>query len=295
MNSHRAPKSLIRRSLTVSLGCLLSIGAAVLGLGPSAGAQQVDRHSQQSQLHRRHQPPRPLGIPGGWRLAFDSEFESHHLDTSQWSTGWAAPGAEPPQAGITAPVNAAESECYDPRQVAVSGGELRLTAVTRQETCGGVTRPYASGMVNTNTKFNFTYGVAEARIWVPGERGGAITDWPAFWLDGLTWPQDGESDVLEGLGGQACYHYHGPEDNGAGYGGCSTQAYTGGWHTFAVNWEPGSVSFYYDGIKQWTDTTEIASAPQYLILDLAVDPSIGGANQIPATMQVDYVRVWQRA
>ena len=56
--------------------------------------------------------------------------------------------------------------------------------------------------------FSFTYGYMEARIWLPGS--GEIADWPAFWADGQNWPTDGENDVLEGLGGQACAHFHNP-------------------------------------------------------------------------------------
>jgi hypothetical protein len=31
----------------------------------------------------------------------------------------------------------------------------------------------------------------------------------------------------------------------------------------------------------------------YLVLDLAADNAYGGPLQVPATLRVDYVRVWQ--
>ncbi|HEX7459505.1 MAG TPA: glycoside hydrolase family 16 protein, partial [Acidimicrobiales bacterium] len=203
------------------------------------------------------------------------------LDTSQWSTGWFG-------SGITTGASSSEQQCYDPSQVSVTGGVLNLSAVARAVTCGGTVHPYASGMVTTDGKFSFTYGYMEARIWMPGN--GSIADWPAFWADGQNWPTNGEIDTVEGLGGQACAHFHNPA---GGPGACAAGNYSGGWHTFAADWEPGSVTFYYDGTQIWNDTSGITSAPMYLILNLALSPAITSPNTAPATTQVDYVRVWQ--
>ena len=68
---------------------------------------------------------------------------------------------------------------------------------------------------------------------------------------------------------------------------------TGGWHTFGADWEPGSVTYYYDGLPVGTVTQGITGAPMYVILDLAADNAYGGALQAPATMRVDYLRIWQ--
>jgi len=220
----------------------------------------------------------PVGpSAGSWaRMILDSEFSGSSLD-SQWSTGWFG-------SGITPGINSAEQNCYDPAQVGVAGGALNLTAVARSESCGGVTRPYASGIVTTNGKFSFTYGYMEARIWMPGA--GSIADWPAFWADGQNWPTTGEIDTVEGLGGTACAHFH---NSAGGPGGCAGGGYGGSWHTYAADWEPGSLTFYYDGVQIWKDTSGITSAPMYLILNLAVSSAV----TVPATMHVDYVRVWQ--
>ena len=111
----------------------------------------------------------------------------------------------------------------------------------------------------------------------------------ALWAVGQSWPQDGELDVVEGLGGQACWHFH---DASGPQGGCEAAAFTAGWHTFGADWEPGAVTWYYDGIRVGTATNS-TSAPMYLALNLAADNEYGGPLQAPATMRVDYVRLWQ--
>ena len=230
--------------------------------------------------------PQPVGnVAGTWNLSFDSEFNSSALDSSQWSTGWFG-------SGITKGINGAEIECMDPSQVSVANGELDLTSIQKSETCGGVTQPYTSGMVTTNGHYSFTYGYAEARIWMPGTS--SIAEWPAFWADGQNWPANGENDIVEGLSNglaQAHFHYQNASGAAAQDGPLTgSGSYTGGWHTFGADWEPGSVTYYYDGVKIGSFTTGITASPMYLILDLAVSAGEGVPS---ATMHVDYVRVWQ--
>ncbi len=224
----------------------------------------------------------PVGDSGRWSLIFDDEFDATSLDTNHWSTGWFG-------SGITQPVNPGELECYDPSQVSEGGGELALSLIAKPEACGGVTRPYASGIVTTDGKFSFTYGYVEARVWLAGDA--SISDWPAVWADGQTWPQDGELDVLEGLGGSACWHFH---DTRGGPGGCAGGLFTGGWHTFGADWEPGSVTYYYDGRRVGRIANGITGSPMYLILNLAASGPENALAQAPASLQVDYVRVWRR-
>ena len=227
--------------------------------------------------------PEPAGNPPGpWRLRLNDEFNGRSLNRSVWSTGWLAPG-------ITPPVNSGELECYDPRNVRVQDGTLQLSLIGRPTAGGGKPRPYVSGMINSDGKFQFTYGLLEARLWLPGQ-GRVLTDWPAFWADGQNWPADGEIDVVEGLGGEACWHFDYP---GRAPGGCHPGNYANGWHTFGADWEPGSITYYYDGHVVGTLRSGITSAPMYLILNLATANAYGIPVRVPATMRVCYVRVWQ--
>ena len=229
----------------------------------------------------------PTGVPGDWTLKFDGEFNGTSLDTTKWSTGWYG-------SGITAPANEQENDCYDPAQVTEGGGVLSLSLIQKSENCGD-NEPYAAGLVSTAGKFSFTYGFIEARVWLPGVPGhpGEVANWPGVWADGQNWPQDGEIDIAEGISGQVCAHLHSavnPDGIGPGGGsGCPSGTYTGGWHTFAANWEPGIITYYYDGVDIGSVTSGVTSAPMFLVLDYATL----SVDVAPATMKVEYMRVWQ--
>ena len=235
-------------------------------------------------LHPRAVTPMPTGVPGDWTLEFDDEFDGTSLNTAEWSTGWYG-------SGITPAVNRTEDDCYDPAEVSEGGGALSLSLVQESENCGQ-DEQYAAGLVSTMGKFSFTYGFIEARVWLPGVPGnpGEVANWPGVWTDGQNWPDDGEIDIAEGLdNGQVCAHFHGPENPGGVKVGCPSGIYADGWHTFAADWEPGSITYYYDGVDIGSVTSGITSAPMFIVLYNAA----GGDVSTPATMKVDYVRVWQ--
>jgi beta-glucanase (GH16 family) len=136
--------------------------------------------------------------------------------------------------------------------------------------------------------FEYTYGVLQARVYLPADAA-KIADWPAVWADGQRWPRDGEDDLVEGLDGQACFHFH---DRLGGPGSCD-HALTPGWHTVASDWRPGSVSYYYDGARVGVVSTGVTAAPMYLVLDITVSARAADVTSA-AAMRVQYVRVWQR-
>jgi beta-glucanase (GH16 family) len=284
----RASGSRTRPRMTIKLAKLKTAPAAPAAAPVPAVAASVPT------------TPVPTGVPGSWHLIFDDEFNGTSLNTADWSTGWFG-------SGITAGIGgASEPECYDPSHVVEGNGELDLNFTQESETCDGGSHPYTTGMLTTNGKFSFTYGYVEFRAWLPANSSGGVANWPDLWTAGQDWPTDGEIDVAEGLYGSLCAHYHGPTDNGEGIGaggitGCPPGTFTGGWHTFAADWEPGIVTWYYDGqdigcletssSACGATNSTIAGAPMYLLM------TYGSSNAYtitaPATARIDYVRVWQ--
>jgi beta-glucanase (GH16 family) len=68
-----------------------------------------------------------------------------------------------------------------------------------------------------------------------------------------------------------------------------------------VDWEPDHISWYIDGqlYGTTTNTSLIPAEAMYPIINLAVGGAWGGnpdaSTQFPATMDVDYIRVFQKA
>ena len=234
--------------------------------------------------------PQPVGVGGSWSLKWADEFNGTSLDLNKWEPNWLAGN----NTTITKPVNGAEKSCYDPAQVAVTEGSLKLTAVARScRASNGTTYPYASGMVTSSGKYTFSYGYLEARVWLDGSA--TVKNWPAFWADGTgTWPTTGEIDVMEGLGGKPAWHYHwGSSGSPQQMGGTPAMDSRTGWHTFGADWAPGAIKFYYDGKYVGQATSGVVNAQMFLILNLGVSESIAPPIQVPSTFLVDYVRVWQ--
>jgi hypothetical protein len=214
----------------------------------------------------------PLGDPGSWKLAFDDEFNS----PEPWGSVWSQ------MRGNHWTMNNVST---DPANAWVAGGTLNLKLASAS--VGG----YAATCSNDGGGgFTMGYGYAEARIQLPMS-GGQIVGWPAWWIvGGPNWPAEGETDILEGLGGTATSNYH--SSNGTNNSNAIPgNWYDGAWHTYGVDRQPGQNTIYWDGQPVRTYPTYDNGAPQCLILNIGSGqgPTINGA-----TMQIDYVRVWTR-
>lgn len=243
--------------------------------------------------------PTTPNISGNWQLNFADEFDGTLIDLNKWHTCF-------PWAGTTCSLwSNNELQLYNPEDVIVTGGALKLRAQKRDMVgWNGQTYNYTSGMIQsggiknvTQPGFTFTYGYAETKIKIPAGKG----LWPAFWMLPADYTALPEIDIMEILGQQPnltymTYHYSGG-DPGSSYTGPD---FSTGWHTFAVDWQPGVISWYIDGVKRWTYTNSVnvSNTPMYLLLNLAVGGNWPGSpdstTKFPSDYLVDYVRVWQR-
>ena len=192
--------------------------------------------------------------------------------------------------------------------VYVSEGTLKIVAKKDQYTAQGTTKEYTSARLNS--LFSFTYGKIEVRAKLPYGQG----TWPAIWMLGsnietVGWPACGEIDIMEHWG-------HEPEKISSAthtpscYGGCTDVTvgtttitdYSTEFHVYAVEWTKESLRFFiddefvyaYNPVAKNKDTWPF-TADQFIILNVAmggswftVDPDF-----VSATMEVDYVRVYQ--
>jgi beta-glucanase (GH16 family) len=192
-------------------------------------------------------------------------------------------------------------------------GHLVITARAEPYTGGdGVPRSYTSARLQTFHKFQFEYGLMEARIKVPAAPGLR----PAFWMLGAEaykphgWPGSGEIDAMEVLGSEPDVvkgTLHGPwpwAPHGVGSSLRSSTSLAASFHVYGVEWAPNRISFMLDGSVYETVTPADLSSgaawpfqhPFILLLDVAVGGVATGIPQpstLPAKMIVDWIRVWQ--
>lgn len=234
----------------------------------------------------------------GRKVVFRDDFDGTSLDTTKWNTAYAFCGS-----GCCTLSSNGEQECYVPAQVQVHDGALHLVGAS-QPTLG---LPYASGMISSGgsngsaPKWDFQYGYFEARVKIPAGQG----LWPAFWTGNSddSWPP--EIDVMEILGdkpdvwyGTVHYSTASQNDNGDGTSWTGPD-FSQDWHSFGVDWQPGVLVWYVDGVerKRVTAANEVQSKRAYLMADLAVGGTWPGnpnaSTQFPADYQVDYVVVCQ--
>jgi beta-glucanase (GH16 family) len=237
----------------------------------------------------------------GMVLTFSDEFNesSSTPDPSKWVYWSIGESASGPGWGLE----------YDaPSADVVQNGNLVITAT--QAADGGI----VSGSIASKGKFQQTYGHWEASIKVPNGAG----TWPAFWLMGDTngqgWPTCGEIDIVEVVSPTPQTAYgtiHSGNVSNAGQNTATGGSYklasgnlSDAYHLYALDWSKSSIAFSVDGNVYETITPSTVTSGEvwafdhdfYILFDLAIGGSWPGppnASTFPASMYVDYVRVYQ--
>jgi beta-glucanase (GH16 family) len=282
----------IMRTLSFAAFGLLLVSASSCGGGATA------------------QPP-IMPPPSGWTLTWSDEFSGANgsaPDSSKWTYdigggGWGN--------------QELESYTSRPENAQIQNGNLVITAQQENYTgSDGITRNYTSARLKTQNLFSQAYGRFEARIKTPKGQG----MWPAFWMLGSDiaqdhWPKCGEIDIMENIGrepGIVHGSLHGPSSNSLTSDQTSTvslpagQNYSDDFHVYAIDWTPGTVSFFVDANNYATFTQAqwpaggqwVFDHPFFIILNVAVGGVWPGSpdatTQFPQQMLVDYVRVYSK-
>ena len=175
-------------------------------------------------------------------------------------------------------------------------GKLRITALKEN---GKV----YSGRVYAKVKEGWKYGYIEASIKLPKGKG----TWPAFWMMPVnfrSWPADGEIDIMEEVGYHPDYvssslhatdHVHSNGTQVTHEMKCAGAE--GEFHTYAILWTAQNITTYVDGKVQLSYDNK--GKAFYVIFNLAWGGDWGGAqgvdeSALPVTMEVDYIRVFQK-
>lgn len=250
-------------------------------------------------------PGQPFGNPSGgpWVKVFEDHFDSPvngKPDPAIWATHFIEGDSFRQENGS----NEIGWSPHNKANLSVASSVLTITASfqgawpamltadpatpnpTPAAANGGTQPSYVTGLIQSHPGFQQSYGYFEARIQVPNLAGA----WPAFWMhtsDG-GWPP--EIDIEESsFPPVQTSTYHDP--SGTNYNGTYPTADYTQWHIFGVRWTPTDITFFLDGVQNYTTSTNITSDPMHLIADLAVTTSANSAT-FPSQMHIDYIRAW---
>ena len=237
-------------------------------------------------------------VPAGYQLVWADEFSATSNElTSKWRFEDWAPGR----------VNH-ELQRYVPddrRTAFVKDGALNIVA------CKDGNQVISARM---NSRGSWLYGYVEAAIRLPKGKG----TWPAFWMmpddQSKGWPACGEIDIMEEVGVnpnytsssihcQAYNHVKGTQKTAERLIAGAEDEY----HVYGLEWTEDYIKTYVDGVKllefhndkAGNNDTWPFNKKFFIILNLAWGGDWGGWNGVdesalPCTMQVDYVRVYQK-
>jgi beta-glucanase (GH16 family) len=239
---------------------------------------------------------------GKWVLSWSEEFNTDGvLNTANWHNRVVGPGwVNGEQQRYTDGHDQSASNIY------VKGGNLIIVAKR-----AGANGEITSGRIEGEGHQQFMYGRLEARARLPITQG----MWPAFWMEGWDinkgagWPASGEIDIMEGRGSMpkwtsGSFHCSAgtPVRTGVFTLTASEKNFHDGFHTFAIEWNQDSISWFADTTRFVVlRKSEVPSAPinknYFFLINLAVgghfDGNVDNTTVFPESLIVDYVRVYK--
>jgi beta-glucanase (GH16 family) len=233
-----------------------------------------------------------------WVLQWSDEFNEGSIDTSKWTfdigngNGWGN--------------NELEYYTDSSDNAFIQNGQLVIQAL--QQSMDGF--QYTSARMLTQGLYSSNYGRWEISAQLPYGQG----VWPAFWMLGnditnVGWPACGEIDIMELVGNDPTQAHGSVHGTGFSLTGAYTNngGFSSGFHNYSVNWQPGSLAFYVDGVNYETQTSSNVGggvwpfdAPGYqafILLNLAIGGDWPGppnaSTTFPQQFIIEYVRVWE--
>lgn len=228
--------------------------------------------------------PQPFGQSGTFTMLFADEFTGTALDTAKWNDKIWYEASNPT------------------KNYAVSNGSLKIWPQR------DATGKFFNRTIDTDGKYYQTYGFFEIEAKLPIGKG----TWPAFWLFNHIGSRRPEIDIMEAYAGggpnsgwsDANFHptaYAATIWIDAGQlGGTKTMVtsdLSAAFHKYALKWESGMQTFYFDGKPVYSKAVAMPD-PMYIMLDLWYGSASGQPDNTTPTgiansYEVNYVRAWK--
>lgn len=197
--------------------------------------------------------------------------------------------------------------------VTVDGEKMILEARKEERN----NKKYTSCRIITKNKGDWLYGKIEVMAKLPSGLG----TWPAIWMlptdwEYGNWPDSGEIDIMEHVGydmqtihttvhTKAYNHSIGTQKGKSR----KSENVDTEFHKYSIEWLPDKIRFFIDDVEvNVFEPSKLMSRPTYkewpfdkrehLLINIALGGDWGGAKGfdeecLPATMEIDYVRVYQ--
>lgn len=196
--------------------------------------------------------------------------------------------------------NELQSYTNRPKNVIVEGGVLKIKAIREKYGNGDFT----SARLESNGKFDFTYGKIVIRAKVPT----GVGTWPAVWMLGsnigtVGWPACGEIDILESVGknpnqNHSSLHSPGRSGNTPDTGIIKVPNDNTEFHIYTADWRADYIKFSVDDEVYYTFINSNKfpfNKNFFLIVNVAMGGVWGGPvdpNFTSSALEVDYIRVF---
>jgi len=248
--------------------------------------------------------PSPTSIDvSNYDLVFSDEFDGNSLDADNWSTSlFSSDTVIFEQLQYYVDTQNAQQTLSSPFTFNGQSLTISATKTPDDDRADANEQPYLSGLLTSREAFNFTYGYIEARVKVQAGLG----IWPMFWMLGSN--TDGISPEVyifeyDGSKVNSVFHnyiYRDAENNQRSNGQREVQAdsFSEGFQTVGLRWTPNELLYYVNGQPSYRVIGEnVPKENMYLTLNLAMGGNWPGApdgtTPDPATLEVDYVRIYQ--
>lgn len=237
---------------------------------------------------------------------FAASRPAHAAFNLVWSDEFDAPLSGDKWNNYTGPYGSASNCYFMPSNAYTASGNLVLEVNTNPNNGG---RQFTSGGVDTGWRWTQTYGRWEVRAKFADGYG--VSGYIGLFAQDGSWPP--EVDFAEVLGREywSCHFtQHYDSDNktdGFNIWNSDAGSNFNEWHTYALEWTPGTLKYFVDGKLWGTQPQRFTATPMKLALGTGTgdsggwvgSPNDAGANGWPwplgsgkAQMQVDYARIY---
>ena len=285
-----------------ALGLTLMLGATVLVASQQGSAQAATVAPDCG-------PKISKGFLRTWKCTFVDDFDGSSLDPGKWIAQTTAASAF-----------TTGKDCYvdSPNNVSVADGMLNLT-VRRESapfTCakpgGAFSTDVTAGSVSTYNRFAQAYGRFEIRAAFPDAKVAGLHS--ALWLYPTApveaWPASGEIDIAEFYSKYPdraipfLHYWPSKYDANMTNNNCLVSN-PSAFHSYVLEWSGSSIVIKFDGKtwltnNRWSPYGKRKPYPFNSPFLVALTQGLGatgneylvGSTPLPATMKIDYVRVW---